>query len=102
MSPTFRGLRHIIQWASKFTRKLVESSLGGEVYAFSEMPDHMSMIREFRQLFFDLAPGMVGLVNCESLFAQLENRKPLAAKFLVRYLSSFQHALGMWGLDNAY
>ena len=34
-SSSLSGPRHMIQWASKFTRKLVRSSLDGEVYAFS-------------------------------------------------------------------
>ena len=34
---SLRGPRHILRWASKFTRKLVRSSPRGEVYAFSEM-----------------------------------------------------------------
>ena len=47
MSSTLSGLCHIIQWASKFTRKLVKSSQGGKVYAFSEMIAHMSVLRKF-------------------------------------------------------
>ena len=45
MSSSLTGPCHVLQWASKFTRKLVKSSLGGEVYAFSEMLDHMSLLR---------------------------------------------------------
>ena len=45
--PSLSGPRHIMQWASKFTRKLVESYLGGEAYAFGEMEDHMACPREF-------------------------------------------------------
>ena len=32
------------QWTSKHSRKFVKSSLGGEVFAFSEMGDHVPMI----------------------------------------------------------
>ena len=38
-SSPLSGPYRILQWAAKFTRKLVESSLRGEVYAFSEMVD---------------------------------------------------------------
>ena len=72
MSPNLYGPCHIIHWTSKFTRKLVESSLGGEVYALSEMLDHVSMLREFYGHFADLRRGMAGLEDCESLFAHLE------------------------------
>ena len=61
MSPNLRGPCHIIHWTSKFTRKLVVSSLGGQVYALSEMLDHVSMLREFYGHLADLYPGMVGL-----------------------------------------
>ena len=71
MSSTLRGRRRIFQWTSKFTCKLVTSSLGGEVYAFSEMAGHMSMIREFRAHFLDLSPGMAALEDCEGLFTCL-------------------------------
>ena len=46
-SPNLRELCHSVHWASKFTRKLARSSLGGEVYAFGEMLDHMAMLRGF-------------------------------------------------------
>ena len=47
MSSILSRPRRIIQGASKFTRKLMKSSLGGEVYAFSEMLGHMSVLRKF-------------------------------------------------------
>ena len=47
MFSTLTGPVHILQWASKFTRKHVKSSLGGENRVLSEMWDHMDMIREF-------------------------------------------------------
>ena len=72
MSPTLSGSRHIIQWMSKFTRGLVKSSLGGEVYAFSEMVDHVSMHREVYAHFIGLSPGVAGLEVCDSLFARLK------------------------------
>ena len=56
-----------IQWTSKFTRKLVKSSLGREVYAFSEMLDHTSMLRENYGHFADSLPGVVGLEDRKSL-----------------------------------
>ena len=39
ISSPLTGQRHILQWTSKFTKKMVEEGLGGEVYAFSEMVD---------------------------------------------------------------
>ena len=61
MSSALSGPCHVIQWTSKFTRTLVKSSLGGEVYAFSEMVDHMALLREFYARFSRISPGMVGL-----------------------------------------
>ena len=37
MSSTLKGPRHILQRTSKFTRKMVKSSMGREIYALSEM-----------------------------------------------------------------
>ena len=102
MSPNLCGPCHIIQWASKFARKLVKSSLGGEVYAFSEMLDHMSMLREFFGHFSGLSPGLVGLEDCESLFAELKKSKMITEKFLVRHCLSIQQALEQKDLDNVY
>ena len=56
------------QWAPKFTRKLVGSSLGGEVYAFSETIDHMALLSEFYAPFSRLFPGLGGMEDCASLF----------------------------------
>ena len=60
-SPNLCGPRHLIQWASKFTRKLVKSSLEGDFHASSEMLDHMSVLREFYRHFTDCDTGEVGL-----------------------------------------
>ena len=66
-------------------RQAGKRSLGGEVYAVSEMIDHRSLLREFREHFFGLAPGMVGLGGCESSITHLKNEKTLTEKFLARY-----------------
>ena len=48
------------EWTSKFRRKLVESSRGGNVQACSEMIDHVSPQRGFYEPFFGASPGMMG------------------------------------------
>ena len=85
MSSSLSGPCHVLRWTSKFTRKLVRSSLGGEAYAFSEMVDHMALIREFYTPFVGLSPGMVGLEDCESLFSHLRTKKMITEKYLVRH-----------------
>ena len=102
MSTDLCGPCHIIQWTSKFTRKLVKSSLGGEVYAFSEMLDYMAMLREFYGNFSGLRPGLVGLEDCESLFTHLKKSKMVTEKFLARHFLSIQQALEQKELDNVY
>merc|ERR1712215_449403 len=94
------GPCHILQWTSKFTRKLVKSSLGGEVYAFSEMLDHMSMLREFYGNFAGSKPGMIGLEDCESLFTHLRKSKSITEKFLDRHFMSIQQAFEENELNN--
>ena len=102
MSSSLSGPCHVLQWTSKFTRKLVKSSLGGEVYAFSEMVDHMALIREFYTPFVGLSPGMVGLEDCESLFSHLRTKKMITEKYLVRHFLSIQQSLDNKELDNIY
>ena len=41
MSSSLLGPSHILRRTSKFTRKLVDIRLGGEVYAHSETVDHL-------------------------------------------------------------
>ena len=103
MSSALSGPCHVIQWTSKFTRKLVKSSLGGEVYAFSEMLDHMTLLRGFYEPFAKASPGMVGMVDCESLFTHLKNRKMITEKYLVRHFLSIQQCLEEENnLDNVF
>ena len=102
MSSTLNGPCHILQWASKFTRKLVKSSLGGEVYAFSEMLDHMTLLQGFYAPFAKVSPGMVGMVDCESLSTHLKNRKMITEKYLVRRFLSIQQFLEEEELDNVF
>ena len=102
MSSSLSGPCHVLQWTSKFTRKLVKSSLGGEVYAFSEMVDHMALIREFYTPFVGLSPGMVGLEDCESLFSHLRTKRMITEKYLVRHFLSIQQSLDNNELDNIY
>ena len=42
------GPRHVPRRPSKFTREMVESGLGGELYAIGEVVDHASLPRGFR------------------------------------------------------
>ena len=102
MSSSLSGPRHVLQWTSKFTRKLVKSSLGGEVYAFSETIDHVALLREFYAPFSRLSPGLVGMGDCESLFTHLKNKKMVTEKYLVRHFLSIQQFIEEGDLDNAY
>ena len=102
MSSNLCGPCQLIRWTSKFTRKLAKRSPGGEVYAFSEMLGHTSMLREFYGHFTDLRPGMAGPGNRESLFAHLKKNKVVTEKFLVRHCRAIQQAIEIQELGNAY
>ena len=52
MPPTLTGPVHLLQRTSEFTRKEVTSSLGREIFAPSEIRNHVDMISEFY-----VAPG---------------------------------------------
>ena len=65
------------------------------MYALSEMVDHASMRRAFYVHFLDLAPGMVGLEDPESLVTHPKDKKISTEKLLVRHILAIQQALRM-------
>ena len=75
MFPSLTGARHNLRRTSKFTWKPATSSPGGEGYALGKMVDNMALIRNFYEPSEGLAPGMVGLEACESLFTHLKPKK---------------------------
>ena len=94
---TLHGPCNVSQWTSKFTRKLVKSSLGGAVYALSEM----ILLLVFWP-FEGPKPGTAGLEDCESLFAHLKTKKMIAGNSSVRHFMGFQRALVEGESDNAH
>ena len=72
------------------------------MYAFSEMVDRMSPLRDSHGHFMGMSPGLVGLEYCEKLFTHLRNKKPAAGKFLVRYFLTIRQALETQELGNVY
>ena len=70
-SSTLSGPSPISQWASKFTRKLVRHSFGGELYVLSALEAHMALLNAHYRPLVSLDPGKVGLEDCESLFTHM-------------------------------
>ena len=68
-----------MQRISKFAGEMVKSSLGNEVYAPSEMMDHMLSSKEFYGPLEGMDPGAAGLGGCASLFTDLKTKKVFAA-----------------------
>ena len=102
MSPSSTGPCQGLQWPSKFTRKLVKSSLGGEASALSEMAVHMSSLRELLAPLGVLNPGIVGLEDCESLLTHPKTKKMIAETQLARHFLSTRRPLEESELDNAF
>ena len=92
MSPSLAGLCRILHRAANFTRNLVESSLGGEVYAPREMVGHTSLLRHLYASSEGSDPGMAGVADCESPFTQLETEEMGAENYSVRHLRGIQQA----------
>ena len=93
---------HTMNWTSKFTRTLVKSGPGCEMFAFSEISGHMSVLREYYGQFTDVYPGMAGLEDRESLPAHNKRGKLLAENFLARHFLAIQQAIEIQELDNVY
>ena len=72
------------------------------MYAFSEMADHMSMLREVYAHLLDLFPCMAGIEDCGSLFTHLKNKRIAAEAFLVRLFLAAQQALGTQESGNVF
>ena len=98
--PNICGPCRVIHWTSRFARTLAKSSLGGEVFALSEMLDHASMLRGFYGHFVDPFPGLAGLDGCESLSAH--QKQMIAEKFSARHLVAIRQAIEVQSLGNAY
>ena len=62
-----QGARHILQWPPRFSRETARGSLGGGVYAYSEMAGHMEIFREPPTPFAGLGPG-VGVRRAAGVF----------------------------------
>ena len=69
---------------------MIESRLGSEVVAFSEMAGHVSMLRGRLAHFADSPPGVVGFEDCESPFTRMENKGPVTEKFPIRHSVAIQ------------
>ena len=72
------------------------------MYAFSEMIDHMALLREFYAPFSRMSPGLVAMEDFESLFTHLKNKKMVTEKYLVRHFLSIQQFIEEGDLDNVY
>ena len=59
-------------------------------------------LRTIYAYFLNRSPGIVGLGDCESLFARIKNKKITTEKFSVRHFLATQQALGAQELDNVY
>ena len=104
MYPTLNGPRRILQWVAKFARQLAASSLGDEVYAFCEMVDHMSLLREFKGRLANFSPGMLGPDDCECLPKNLKRKNAITAKYrgiqLSLEMGTWTRRTGGRGLEN--
>ena len=102
MSSTLKGPCNILKKTSKFARNMAKSSLGGEVYAPSEMADHTLLLKDCYGPFEGMNPGAAGLEDCECVFTTLNTQRKIAEEYSVRHFVSIQRAVGDGHLENAY
>ena len=74
-SSTLRGPRHLLQWTSKFTRKLEKSSFGGEAYALCEMIDFDALTGEFSRALCGLVARHGGVGRLRKPFYLLSQKE---------------------------
>ena len=75
---------------------------GDEVYALSEMVDHLLLLEDFYGPLKGANPGVVGLVERGSPFAHLKTKRAAAEEHLERHFLGIQQALEERDLENAY
>ena len=92
---------HILQWISKFTRNLVKSSIGGDVYAPGEMDAHVTLLREIYEHVVELSPDKIYFEDRESLLARLRPKANVTEKFPIRHFLAIHQSLEMEEFENA-
>ena len=100
MSSALTGPAHILLWTSTFTRKHVQSSLGGEIVALSEMWGRVEMIKDFYAPLGHAKIRAYGVIGCESLLPHLRTGRLGTEKFLTRHFRSIMDALDSGDLGN--
>ena len=70
------------------------------MHAISEIVDHTGRLRDLYTHLSDVAPGMAGMQDCETLSPNLLNRRMLTEKCLVRHLLSIQETVQEGELAN--
>ena len=84
------------------SRENLSRAASGEVYAYSEMIDHMALLREFYVSFSRISPSLVAMQDCDSLLTHPKNLKMITEKYLVCHFLSIQLLIEEGELDNAY
>ena len=102
MSTTLSGPRNFLQWAPKFARKLVKTSLDGEEYAPSDMIGRMSFMSESYGTSADLSPGVIGLEDYGGHPTRQENKRSAAKEYRVRHHLWIQRSLSATALGDVY
>ena len=80
----------------------MNSSLGEEVYASSDMMGHVALLREFYAPFVEPPPGMAGVEDCEGLSTHIKTQRAISAKHFARRFLGNRQRLDGSELDNAY
>ena len=70
------------------------------MYAFSEMVDHVALLRELYGPFVDLPPGVHGFGNCEIPSIHPKKEGPIVEKYVARDSSGIEKSRETKELDN--
>ena len=63
-----RGSCHLLRWPSRLARRAVKDGLGGEIYAFSELVDHVKLVLKLVASPVSASRPLLGLELAEVYF----------------------------------
>ena len=95
-----QGSYHVLTWGSKIIRRVMHSSLAGEVLAICEWANLVTLMRDAFGLIYDSPLAANILTDCESLFSHLRKGSGVQDRLLIRPFLQIQDLLQQRVISN--